>query len=250
MRRIVSTAAFAVFFGGAVVEQQPQTYLADSFVAAIAETQTISDVLAKGMISGSLEYSGKCIPPVIVPDLPPIRQLKANAKNPADSFRSMFSENPRMVVSPESNGIIRIVEDGIQTDVVRITIGHLYSGDHRSRRGAERGPRCAGGSILYAIPRYRAAPQHLRSAPMGAAGSETCARLGSTHKSQVTSTTSRWQMLWTTFSVSFRGFGCIKTANVRMVSGLFISVCSRYRGKYGDGLADARPYARWHVADE
>jgi len=129
-RRILSMAAFPVFFCGAGFGQQQQPSLDSSFAAGMAETHVLSDVLAKAGISGSLEYNGRCSPPVLVPDLPPVRQLqKPYSTSPANTLRSMFSVDGRMVVSQESSGIIRVVEAGVQTDILQIRIRHLsFSG--------------------------------------------------------------------------------------------------------------------------
>jgi|HubBroStandDraft_1064217.scaffolds.fasta_scaffold150777_2 hypothetical protein len=118
--RALGAVLFALFLHGAAIGQQSEQFRI-GFEAAAQITQ----VLAKAGVSASLQYNGKCSPPVLVPDLPPIRHLKAYPQSPADSFRSMFSVRPQMAVSQERNGTIRVVENGIQTDVLSISIRHL-----------------------------------------------------------------------------------------------------------------------------
>ena len=121
MKTALAIASLALLFDVAAVGQQQQR-----FSEGLRTTKLISDVLASAGVSGSLEYNGKCGPGVLVPDLPPIREpQKPYAENAANTLRSMFSVDGRMTVSQEGNGTIRIVESGVQTDILDVRISHL-----------------------------------------------------------------------------------------------------------------------------
>jgi hypothetical protein len=85
------------------------------------------DVLANARVSGSLEYEGKCgLTKNLVPDLPSVQQpQKPYTQNTLETFWFMFGAHPRMEVSQESNGTIRIVDTGVQTDILHVKIKHL-----------------------------------------------------------------------------------------------------------------------------
>jgi hypothetical protein len=98
----------------------------EHFRDGLRTSQLVSNVLASARVSASLEYNGKCGPDVPVPDFPRAREpLKPYAQNPVNTFRSMFLVDGRIVVSQKSNGTIRIIEAGVQTDILDVRIGHL-----------------------------------------------------------------------------------------------------------------------------
>lgn len=124
MKIVLATASLALLFDVAAVGQQPVIKRFDT-------AQTVSNVLATARVSGSIQYSAKCrgsalVPGSTVPDLPPIRWLpKPYPPNPVDTLRTMFSIDSGIVVSQGSNGIIRVVETGVQTDILGVRIDHL-----------------------------------------------------------------------------------------------------------------------------
>jgi hypothetical protein len=121
MKTALVTASLALLFDVAAAGQQQQR-----FSEGLRTAKLISDVLASAGVSGSLEYNGKCGPGVLVPDLPPIREpQKPYAQNAANTLRSMFSVDGRMVVTQEGNGTIRVVEAGVPTDILDVRISHL-----------------------------------------------------------------------------------------------------------------------------
>jgi hypothetical protein len=121
MKRVMATASLALLFAVAAAGQQPQPV-----IQGLGEAQTILNVLATARLSASIEYSGKCGPNVLIPDLPPIREpQKPYPTNPTDTLRTMFSIDGRILVSQESKGIIRVVKTGVQTDILDIKINHL-----------------------------------------------------------------------------------------------------------------------------
>lgn len=121
MKRALLIASLALLFDIAAAGQQRQRV-----TESLDKAQLILNVLASARVSGSLEYNGKCGPDVLVPDLPRVREpQKPYAQNPANTLRSMFAVDGRMAVSQEGNGIIRVVEAGVQTDILDGRISHL-----------------------------------------------------------------------------------------------------------------------------
>lgn len=122
MNTALAIASLVLLFNIAAVGQQLQSYY-----EAVDDAKLISKVLASARLSASLEYNGKCSPNVPVPNLPPIREpQKPHAQNVADDLRYMFSVDSRLfLVSDERNGIIHIVEAGVETDILHVRIKHL-----------------------------------------------------------------------------------------------------------------------------
>jgi hypothetical protein len=122
LKRALATTSLALLFDVAAIGQQPQP------IIRFDTAQSVLSVLAAARVSGSIQYNGKCGPgpSVLVPSLLPIRAIqKPYPENPADTLRAMFSIDSGIVVSPESNGIIRVVETGVQTDILGVRIAHL-----------------------------------------------------------------------------------------------------------------------------
>jgi len=93
---------------------------------SVKTAHSLADVLASAAVSGSLQYKGNCGPGVLVPQLPTVLDPQnPYAPNAVDTLRYMFSVDPEIVVLQEQNRIIRIVEAGIQTDILNIRIKHL-----------------------------------------------------------------------------------------------------------------------------
>lgn len=121
MKILLLSVSLALLSDIIVIGQQPNT-VARGFAAR----QLISNVLSTTQVSGSLEYNGKCGSDFFVPDLPAIRvPKKLNGESPQSIFRYMFSIDSRMAISQEGNGNIRVIESGVQTDVLHVRINHL-----------------------------------------------------------------------------------------------------------------------------
>jgi hypothetical protein len=121
---VLATASLALLFDVAAVGQQPVIKRFDT-------AQIVMSVLTAARVSGSIQYSAKCwgsalVPGSTVPSLPPIRWLeKPYPPNPVDTLRAMFSIDNGIVVSQGSDGVIRVVETGVQTDILGVRIAHL-----------------------------------------------------------------------------------------------------------------------------
>ena len=121
MKRVTAVAALTLLFRVAAVSQA-----ADHARESFGEPQRILNILTEAGVSASVEYTDKCGSYVPVPELPPIHEpRRPYSRNPVDTIRAMFSVGGRMVVSQESNGTVRIVETGVQTDLLQVRINHL-----------------------------------------------------------------------------------------------------------------------------
>ena len=124
MKSALVIALLALAFDFAAAGQQPSQRVAES----MHTLQTIDHVLVVARASATLEYKGDCSsnPGVALPDLPPSREpQKPYSKNPVDTLRSMFSGDRSIEVYQEKSGIIRVVEAGVQTDILHVRIKHL-----------------------------------------------------------------------------------------------------------------------------
>lgn len=126
MKRVPTIASLTLIVTIAAVGQQPRSPSEERFGEGLRAVQLISNVLAKAHVSASLEFNGKCGPGFLVPDLPRVRESREPySQNPVETLRSMFSVDHGMTVSQESNGTIRVVEAGVQTDILDVRISHL-----------------------------------------------------------------------------------------------------------------------------
>ena len=90
-----------------------------------ASRSTLTDVLRKARFSGSLEYSGHCDtqePPI----LPNVRTpLEGRDSFPLVMLREMFADNSKMQVTQQPDGMIRMVESNVPTDILAVKITRL-----------------------------------------------------------------------------------------------------------------------------
>jgi hypothetical protein len=85
----------------------------------------LRNFLRAAHVSGSLEYQGECGPHMWVPELPSIRDLTDYSGPPREVLRKMFAGDPRMRITEEPGGMIRMVETGVPTDLLDFEIHHL-----------------------------------------------------------------------------------------------------------------------------
>jgi len=123
MKRILVSVSLVLFAVAAATAQDsdPQ-HVRQGF----GTPQLILDILTSARASASLEFNGRCSPSVFFPDLPSIREPeKPYGPLPTNTLRSMFSIDHRMAISEDDTGIIRVVEAGVQTDILKVKIHHL-----------------------------------------------------------------------------------------------------------------------------
>lgn len=116
-RLFVASVVFALV--GACYGQQRAS--ADSNVAMAR----IMSVLSKAKVSGSLEYWGHCDNPYQFPDFPVVSPTQNNTGAPLEVLRDMFNEGPKMQVTQDPDGMIRIVETDVPTDLLNVQISHI-----------------------------------------------------------------------------------------------------------------------------
>jgi hypothetical protein len=83
----------------------------------------LSEILGKAGVSGSLEYWGSCRLPGT--DVPPVSYPSDDSGSAVELLGKFFSSDPWMRVTQESNGLIRMVETDVPTDLLDITISHV-----------------------------------------------------------------------------------------------------------------------------
>jgi len=95
----------------------------------------IGDVLSKAHASGSLEYWGVCNFKELYPDFPKLKRISVHEGSPVELLREMFSVDSEMRVSQDADGIIRMIEEDVPSDLLGVKIHHLrfpveYHGPH------------------------------------------------------------------------------------------------------------------------
>jgi hypothetical protein len=121
------------------------------------ELTQIDNVLRAGHVSGSLVYSS-CGFHQRVPDaLPPMRVLSDYSGPPKEVLEKMFADDPRMRVTQERGGMIRMVETDVPTNLLDFRIHHLtfFSSTDTVSNQFSHGPRAALIAVL-ANPEVRA----------------------------------------------------------------------------------------------
>lgn len=86
----------------------------------------IENVLKKAQVSGSLGYWGRCDLHQPLPDFPKVRTLRESREGPPlQILREMFADDPKMQVTQESDGTIRMVESDVPRDLLEVRITHI-----------------------------------------------------------------------------------------------------------------------------
>lgn len=91
----------------------------------IVSRQLVGHVFSRAGISGSLEYWGPCDPHKRSLDFPSVRILPNFAGPPREILQQMFSDDKKMRVTQEENGMVRMVEDDVPMDLLGVKIRHL-----------------------------------------------------------------------------------------------------------------------------
>jgi hypothetical protein len=97
----------------------------------------ITDVLSRATVSGSLAYWGHCGNHEARPDLPNVRSLPEDSQSvpPVKALQKMFAYDPKMRVSQETDGMIRMFESDIPRDLLDVRISHISFKDPEGRDG-------------------------------------------------------------------------------------------------------------------
>jgi hypothetical protein len=92
---------------------------------ALLELLQIGRVLRAAHVSGALAYSSCSFHKRVPDDLPPMRVLAHYSGPPVEVLMKMFADDPLMLVRQEKEGIIRMMERDIPTDLLNFKIHHL-----------------------------------------------------------------------------------------------------------------------------
>jgi hypothetical protein len=85
----------------------------------------LTQILIKANVSGSLEYWGRCDLPMPSPAFPVLSYPSDDSGSASEVLRKLFSKDPWMQVTQEPNGLIRMVETDVPTDLLDVTISHV-----------------------------------------------------------------------------------------------------------------------------
>jgi hypothetical protein len=84
----------------------------------------ILEVLDRAQLTGSLQFSGRCVEGY-TPDLPQFRVPAENSGSPLEILREVIADHADMQVTKDTGGTIRIIERGVPSDVLDVTISHI-----------------------------------------------------------------------------------------------------------------------------
>jgi hypothetical protein len=90
--------------------------------AARPEVQRILSIEGR---SGSLEYWGFCDPDKDWPDFPEPRSVSNRKGSALDLLQWMFADDPKMQVTQERDGKLRMVEADVPQDLLQVKIHHI-----------------------------------------------------------------------------------------------------------------------------
>jgi hypothetical protein len=84
----------------------------------------VMGALRTARTSGSLAYWGLC-KGVPLPDFPKVRAPQRVTNSPLETLREIFADDPKMRVTQEPNGMIRMVETDVPQDILNVKISHI-----------------------------------------------------------------------------------------------------------------------------
>lgn len=84
----------------------------------------ILDLLAHSGTSGSLQFSGECSLQSL-PEFPPIRNTVAPKNSALDTLAEMFAGNRPIRVKRAHNGLIRMKEEGVNSDFLKVKLDQI-----------------------------------------------------------------------------------------------------------------------------
>jgi hypothetical protein len=94
-----------------------------------AVLQPILTVLDEAKSSASLEVSGRC-DSQFLPDLQPLRAIADSSASPLLALREAFRDDSIMQITQDPDGMIRMSETGVPTDILRVRISHISFEDY------------------------------------------------------------------------------------------------------------------------
>lgn len=119
--RVQRFVLMAIIVFGLLASSQHREVLASGRRAA--ELKPILEVLDKAAASASLEFSGSCEVDNF-PQFPVIHESGIKKNDPVEALREMFDTDTVQVYRDQA-GIIRIVEKGVQNDILDVRINRV-----------------------------------------------------------------------------------------------------------------------------
>jgi hypothetical protein len=97
----------------------------------------ITHFLVKYRVSASLSYAGVCDLKHPQPDITNTRATLRNWNSgPVDALREIFADDPKMHVSQDHDGTIRMIERNVPKDLLEVKISRVSFDDSRNRAEA------------------------------------------------------------------------------------------------------------------
>jgi hypothetical protein len=85
----------------------------------------VQKILSNAQLSGSLENWGLCDISDPHPEFPPLRRVSSQDGTALEALQELFANDPKMQVTQETNGRIRMVETDVPKDFLEVKIHHL-----------------------------------------------------------------------------------------------------------------------------
>jgi hypothetical protein len=85
----------------------------------------LQDVLGKARTSGSLAYGGRCDVHKPYPDFPALKYPSSFSESTVDVLKQVFSNIPKMQVTQDANGVVRMFETDVPTDLLDVRISYI-----------------------------------------------------------------------------------------------------------------------------
>jgi hypothetical protein len=90
-----------------------------------AAVAILEPILAKANVSGSIAYWGRCNFHKPYPDFPALNYTFYSSSSPVEVLQKLFASDPKMLVTQEPNGVVRMFETDAPTDLLDVTISHV-----------------------------------------------------------------------------------------------------------------------------
>jgi hypothetical protein len=118
-----ATAALLLLAGSCLGQDKGGKGVLHKFEA----TQAIQKILSNGQLSGSLEFSGVCdtAKPHTDPPFLKLRPVSGYEGSAVEALQELFANDPKMRVTQESDGKIRMVETDVPRDLLEVKIYHF-----------------------------------------------------------------------------------------------------------------------------
>ena len=92
----------------------------------IAVQDLMLDILKTAQVSGSLAFWSGCYSHRQLPDFPKVKTLPKSWEGPPlGTIREMFADDPKMQVTQEPDGTIRMTESDVPQDLLNVRIEHI-----------------------------------------------------------------------------------------------------------------------------